>query len=316
MTEAAGAGAAGGGAAAGAAGAGAGAAAGAAAGAGAGAAAPWYGDKIDATTVGFWQNKGIDPADPVAVASKLTEFYRNSERFVGAPPEEMIRIPKANAAEADVKAYWGRIGVPAEAKDYDLSAVKYADGKVLEPSFSDTLREALYQGRVPKDRAGEVAARLVKHQEAGAAAALAEKTAIVTAETAALDKNWGPNKAANLVAAEAALTRLGEAAGLTPEQTKKGWDAISGVGGIGASFAMEMLRVAGTRMTLPGDQQPFIGGGQGGGAQVMSQAAAQAEIQSLKMDSAFRARLLAGDTESTRKWNNLHKVGYPRPQVA
>lgn len=276
-------------------------------------AAPWYGDKIDATTVGFWQNKGIDAADPVAVATKLTHFYRESEKFIGAPPEEMIRVPKANAAEADVKAYWGKIGVPAEAKDYDLSAVKSSSGQPIDQGFADTIRAALLEGRVPKDRAASVAVNLVKYQEGQAAAALADKTAVVNTEKALLDKNWGANAPANMVVAKGALDRLGQAAGLTPEQITKGWDALSIVGGIGASYAMEMLRVAGSRM----GEAPYIGSQPGNGQSVvMSQAQAKAEIDSLKKDTNFGQHLLQGGREERRKWDDLHKVAFPPQRVA
>lgn len=273
----------------------------------------WHEGKIDPVVVGFWKNKGIDDTDPVKVAERLTHFYRESERFIGAPPEEMIRIPKANAAETDVNAYWQRIGVPKESKEYDLSTVKFADGKELDQGFSDTLRAALHEGRVPKDRAAGIASRLIRHMESNDAAEIAEKTAVVNAEKEALDRNWGNNKAANLVVAKAALDRIGQAAGLSAEQIQKGWDALSSVGGIGASYAMEMLRTVGARM----GEAPYIAPNQGGGnSQVMSQAQAKAEIDALKADTAFGQRLMSGGREERRKWDDLHKVAYPRPQVA
>lgn len=275
------------------------------------AAAPWYGDKIDEVTRGFWQNKGIDANDPIAVATKLTEFYRNSEKFIGAPPEEMIRVPKANAPEADIRAYWGRIGVPAEAKDYDLSTVKFADGKELGP-LADVLRTALLDGRVPKDRAAQVAQHIVKHREAEATAALAEKTAVIKTEREALDKNWGPNKPYNEQIAKRALEDLGNAAGLDAGQTKAAWDAISTVGGIGASYAMEMLRTIGARLnTTPAGESLFVAGGAGQSNQVMSQAQAKARIDELKMDRSFYKRLVTDkEVAARREWDDLHKIAF------
>jgi len=269
---------------------------------------PWYGDKIDQVTVGFWQNKGIDPSDPVAVASKLTEFYRNSERFVGAPPEEMIRIPKPNAAESDIRAYWSRIGVPMEAKDYDLSGVKLSDGADLDPAFVDMFRSAAHASRVPKDQATGLMTALIKHMEANDAAELAERTAQVKAEREALDKNWGTNKAYNQAIANRALEDLGKAAGLTPEQTKKAWDALSEVGGVGASYAMEMLRTIGAKL----GEAPFIAGqGQNNNNGVMSKSQALAEIESLKKDRAFYKQLVTDQSaEAKRRWENLHKIAY------
>ena len=276
------------------------------------APAVWHGGKIDAATLGWWQNKGIDPADPVAVATKLTEQYRNAEKLHGVPSNELIRVPKANADQSDINAFWQRVGVPAEAKDYDFSGIKFADGTDLDQGFADTMRGALLQSRTPKEGAPEVVKAIVKFMEGNDAAEAAEVTAKVQAEAAALDKNWGVNKAANLVVAKAALDRIGQAAGLTAEQTQAGWDALSKVAGIGASYAMEMLRVAGAKM----GEDRYIAGGQGGqpGA-AMSREAAKSEIDALKADRDFGRRLLAGGREERRKWDDLHKVAFP-PQAA
>lgn len=273
------------------------------------AAAPWYGDKVDEVTRGFWQNKGLDPNDPVAVANGVTKMYREVERFVGAPPDEMIRIPKPNAAESDIRAYWNRIGVPAEAKDYDLSAVKLTDGGELDRGFVDMFRAAAHSARVPKDQATPMLTALVKHMEANDAAELADKTATVKAEQELLDKNWGTNKTYNMAIAQRALDDMGKAAGLTPEQTKKAWDALSTVGGLGASYAMEMLRMIGAKM----GEAPFVPSqpGQGGNDQVMSKAQALAEIESLKADKGFYKQLVTDKSvEAQRRWQNLHKIAY------
>jgi hypothetical protein len=266
--------------------------------------AAWYEGKVDPATIGFWQNKGLKIDDPVAVAAGLTKHYQEAERFIGAPPDELIRVPKPNAAEADMRSYWGRIGVPAEPKDYDLSTVKSAEGKELEPSYSDSIRAALHAGRVPKQYAADAAKGLVKIRDDERAAKLAEKTAHIQQETEKLDRNWGTRKDINTVIARTALERLGEAAGLTPERRAAAWDALSTLGGIGGADAWEMLRIIGSRM----GEAPYVGSEQLGMGGTMSAAQAAAEIESLKRDEAFRARLLKGDTESKRKWDNLHKV--------
>jgi hypothetical protein len=271
--------------------------------------ASWFEGKVPPETVGFWQNKGLDPNDPVKVAEGLTKFYREVERFVGAPPDEMIRIPKSNAAESDIRAYWNRIGVPAEAKDYDLSSVKTADGKEIDTARADVFRTAALAARVTKERAAPLLAAIIKHDEARDAAALADKTATIKAEREALDKNWGTNKTYNSAVAERALQELGKAAGLTAEQTKAGWDALSTVGGIGASYAMEMLRTFGQRL----GEAPFIAAqpGQGLGNEVMSKAQALSEIESLKSDKAFYKQLVTDKSvEAKRRWENLHKIAF------
>ena len=275
------------------------------------APAPWHGGKIDADTLGWLQNKGYDLNDPAALIMKQTEQYRSAERLISAPPDELVRLPKANAAESDLKTFWQKIGVPNEAKDYDLSTIKRANGTDLDQGFSDAMRAALMSSRTPKERAPEMVKAVVRYMDSQDTAAAADVTAKVQAESATLDKNWGANKQVNLVVAKAALDRLGQAAGLTAEQIQVGWDALSKQAGIGASYAMEMLRVAGSKM----GEAPYITGGLTGTGQAMSREAAKSEIDSLKKDTDFGRRLLAGGREERRKWDDLHKVAFP-PQVA
>lgn len=271
------------------------------------ATALWHEGKIDPVTVGFWRNKGIDDKDPIVVSTKLSEMYRNAEGRLGAPPDELIRQPKPNASESDINAYWQRIGVPAESKDYDLSAVK-RDGKDLDQGYADMLRATLHAGRVHKDQAAGIAAALVKFDEAKDAASLAEKTAHIKNEQEALTRNWGANRTYNAAIAERALQEIGKAAGLTPEQIKQGWDALSTTGGIGASYAMEMLRTIGAKM----GEATFIPSqpGQSGENKIMSRDQAKAEIESLKKDRSFYEQIKKGSTEARRRWDDLHKIAF------
>ena len=136
---------------------------------------------------------------------------------------------------------------------------------------------------------------------------VAETTAKVAAERDALKNSWGRNAEANMFVARQALNRLAGAAGMTADQAGKAWDALSTVGGIGAAAALEMLRVAGSTM---GEDRVVAGGGPAGGNQPMTREAAVAEINSLKTDKDFGARLLKGSTEDRRRWDALHKIAY------
>lgn len=272
------------------------------------ASAPWYGDKVDEVTRGFWQNKGLDPSDPVNVATGLTKFYREFESWRGVPPEELVRMPKPNAAEADIKAYLTKIGVPTEAKEYDLSTVKYSDGRELDAGFTETFRAAALAARVPKDQASGMLAAMVKHMEDGDKAVLTERSARVREQQEALDKNWGTNKNYNTEVAKRMLLRLGQEAGLTPQQAQQGWDAISAGNHIGGAYAMEML----LNYAKKTGEATFISSQPGNNTNsVMSSAQAQAEIDSLKKDRGFYDKLMKKDSEATRRWTDLHKLANP-----
>lgn len=289
------------------------AAAGAAGAAGAAASStPWH-QGIPDEVRGWGQNKGWLVDDPKEAFSKAVNAHREAQRFIGAPPEQLLRIPQPNAESSEVTQFLERIGVPKESKDYDLSGVKFSDGAELDPAFVDMIRGSMHRNRVPKDYASNVVKDIVKFMEDGDKADLADRTAAIQEQTAALDRDWGTQKAAYLVVAKSAMDALGKAANLTPDQIKAGWDAISEVGGIGSSYAMKMLFEAGRRM----GEAPFITGGQGGGGPgLLSRDAARAEIEALKTDKEFGKRLIAGGRDERKRWDDLHAVAFPRGAAA
>lgn len=270
---------------------------------------PWYEGKVAPEVVGVWQAKGFDINDQVKLTTSLTKSYQEAQSKLGVPAEELLRMPKPNAPEADIKAFLGRLGVPAEAKEYDLSTVKFTDGTELDPGFADTMRAALLEARVPKDRAGGVVASVVKFMEGVETADKADTTAKLSEEMTALKSNWGTRYDLNMQLAKTTLETLGAKVGMTPEDTKAAWDALGTVGGINASKSLQMLLHIATRM----GEAPFVGGGNGSADPAMlSQDSAKAEIAMLKKDTGFRKKLFDKDTESTKRWTNLHKIAYPR----
>lgn len=266
----------------------------------------WH-EGIDSSLLGHAQNKGWKYDNPKDAFAAAVNAHREAERKLGAPADELLRLPRANAAEADLKAFYGRLGVPMEAKEYDLSAVKFTDGRDLDANFADTIRGSLHRAHVAKDRAADVVKDIVKFMESSDASEAAETTAKIAAEKDALKNSWGRNAEANMFVARTALSRLAGAAGLNADQAGRAWDALSTVGGIGAASAMEMLRVIGAQM---GEDRFVASSGPGGNNMPMTREAAAAEIDSLKRDAAFRERLLKGSTDDRRRWDALHKIAY------
>lgn len=281
--------------------------AGAGVGANGSAGTPWHAS-FDQGLKDFWAVKKYDIADPVKLTEALTRGYQNAVKMIGVPEDQLLRVPQANADTSDINAYWNKIGVPKEAKDYDFSEVKTSDGAELDPAFLDRMRASFHANRVTKENAAKIVKDVIAHLEENDRTEAAELTATLQAQQEQLKRNWGNNAPANMVVAKGALDSLGRAAGLTPEQINAGWDALTKVGGIGASYAMEMLRVAGARM----GEHAFITPptGSGGDPAIMSRESAMAEINSLKTDRDFYNRLIAGNSEAKRKWENLHKVAF------
>lgn len=260
--------------------------------AGAGGEKPWY-EPLDAETKGYVQNRGWDKKTPIEAFAEAAKAHREAEKFVGAPANEMLRLPKdPNAPEW--KGVWERLGKPPEAKDYDFATVKRTGDKPLDQPLSDTLRQAAFNANLSKDAATRVAAEFTKYLDGMETARVADVTDKLSAEKALLKKNWGNNEAANTVIAQAAAKALG----VDPE----GVAALEKV--IGYSKVMEMFRNIGTKI----GEDRFITSPGGNGNNVMTRDQAVSEKADLMKDQAWAKRYLAGGLEEKRKMESLNRI--------
>lgn len=274
----------------GAAGGGAAAAAAGASGAAAAAATAWH-TGIDADTVGFWQNKGFKVDDPKELASTLTKSYRELERHIGAPPDQILRMPKKDAPVDEIKAFRERLGMPKEAKDYDFTTIKGADGNPISASLDGSLRAAAHKAGLAKEAATEIAAAVQRQLDADRAQEKTLKEGKLAEERAKLDADWGTNKDFNRLKAMEGARRLGispEAVDLLEQQ-------------IGYSAVMNAMRKIG----IGTSEDNFIERGDGSGGTPTTAAGAQSRLNELKADKAWSAKLMAKDTATIREWQTL-----------
>ena len=248
---------------------------------------------LDADTRGYLQNKGLDKKTPIEALVEVSKFHREAEKFVGAPANELLRLPKdPNAPEW--QGVYQRLGKPKEATEYDFASVKRQGDKPIDPALTETLRQAAFDGNLSKDAAARLAASVVKHLDHVDASAAAEKAANVAVEKKALADNWGPNAAANMVVAQGAVKALG----VTPEAVI----ALESVAGY--AKVMEMFRLIGSKI----GEDKFVGGGGGGGGNVMTKEAAQAEKTSLMADKAWVTRYLNGGRDEKKQMDSLDRI--------
>jgi hypothetical protein len=265
--------------------------------------APWH-QGLGADIVGKAQQKGWDITDPQKAFAAATQAYMGAEKLVGHPPERMARIPEVSAQPAELDAFWQRLGMPKEAKEYDLSAVKF-DGEALDEAFVDVLRAAFHSNRVPKEAAAPIAQAVAKFMEDADKTEATTLQTRVTEQIEALKKSWGHNYDVNMTVAKLGFTRLAAAAGLDEKTAKEAVDAISQLSGLGAANVMKIFQVAGSRM---GEGSFITMPKPGGGELPMTREAAASEIETLKQDTGFRQKLLAGDVASRQRWDSLHQI--------
>lgn len=263
----------------------------AAATAAANAAKPWY-DGADAETVGYLQNRGWDKTDAKTAAFEASKAHRAAEKLIGAPADQLLRVPK-DAGDAEGWAKFNeRMGIITDPAKLDFSAVKFADGAALDDGFVADLKAAIPALKLTKDGATEFAKFIVKQIEKSEATDAAEYNGKLAAERDALKVNWGANANVNKVVAENAAQKLG----VKSEELS----ALEKV--VGYSRVMEMFRNIGVRM----GEDKFVTGNQAGGSMSVEQATAT--LAERENDSAWVTKLMAGDAATKQEFQNLTRV--------
>lgn len=280
---------------------GAGAQAAAAAGAGNGgaaaaaAAAPWH-QGLDAETIGLLQNRGVKLDDPKEAVGNLGKAYREATSKLGVPPDQLIRLPRADAPEAEIKSFWQRLGAPADAKEYDFGEVKYADGEALDAGDAETLRALFSRVNLPKSVAHEIVKGIIKMADDDESRETTSRATAAETEKAALQKEWGGTAErydANLFIAKQGAKALG----LTPEQV----NALESVTGY-AAIMKAMHRVG-----VLNKEDRFVAGGNGSNG-LMSREQASARKTELMADKAWTERYMKGDTQARGEMLNLNRI--------
>lgn len=255
--------------------------------------APWF-QGADPETVGYFQNRGLDKKTAAEAAIAAAKAHREAEKFVGAPADQLLRVPKDAADAAGWDAVWSKLGVPKDAKAYDFSSVKRADGQAADPAFQEKMREWALSNKLTPNAALSLAQEFVKFQDGTAAGQSAELTAKLALEKDTLAKNWGTNFEANkFVASQAA-----KALGIDPETV------VALEKTVGYAKVMEMFRTIGTKI----GEDKFVLGGQQAGNGIMSRDQAMARKSELKNDKAFVSRFLAGDREAVAQMGALDRL--------
>ncbi len=260
--------------------------------------------------LGHANNKGWKLDDPKIAFEFAAKAHREAQSKLGVPAEELVRLPKANAAPEDIKAFRQRLGVPKEAKEYDLAGLKL-NGADLPEAFSTALRNGLLEAGVSKDSAQTAIKPILKHLEDVKLEETATMTAKVAKEMDDLNRSWGSNKDKNEFIAKSFLSKLAVASGLSAQEATAAWDALSKVGGVGAAAAMKMLLEGGIRT----GEDRYVGGGAGGGTNMpLSAEGAKARIKAIlgegnnPGDVEFKKKLQAGNVATQEEWHGLHLI--------
>lgn len=254
---------------------------------------PWYKGKVDDRTIGHWQNRfAAKMNDPAELALAVTQSYLEAERFIGAPPNQIVRLPQDPKDEAGWKAVWSKLGAPGDAKDYALTG---PDGKPLPADVDALLRDTASKTNMTKDAASAMASAVAKHLESSQVQSAANKQAALQQEHEALQKNWGANVEANKLLAKLTAQKLGvgEAEVVALEQA------------VGYAKVMEMFRSLGQRM---GEDKFITNNGSGVNNGIMSVQQAVARRSELMADKAWVDRYFQNDAQCVREMSAVNTI--------
>lgn len=262
-------------------------------------AAPWYQGVagVDNEIVGHWTNQGWHNKKPEEVALEATKAWKAAEKFVGVPADQIIRIPKEVSDEAGWNGVWTRLGKPADAKGYDFTAIKRADGSNLDVDTEAFIRDQSFKLHLTKDAATAYANEWIKREDGAKARTAADTSAKLIEEKAALAKNWGPNFEANKFVAGRAAAALG----IDPETVT----ALESQ--VGYAKVMEMFRAIGARI---GEDKFVMSDSRDGNRNQgpMSRDQAIARLSDLKKDAIYVKSYMDGDTAKAREMEALHRI--------
>lgn len=253
------------------------------------AAFDWASQGLDADTLGFVSTKGFKgPGD-------VLSSYRNMEKLLGVPAENVIKLPKDANDKAGWDAVWGRLGRPAKAEDYKLPIPQGEDG-----AFAKETAQWFFDAGVPAPMAQAVTEKFNAYMNGLQAKELETYNAKIEAESAELKKEWaGDLYAKNLALAKQAAVSLGVTNEMfaTLEKT------------VGYTPVLKMFQKLGAMFGDPA----FDAGGEasGFGEGGMTPEQAQNQIKELRADPGFVKKYLAGDAESRSRMNKLHQIAYP-----
>lgn len=230
----------------------------------------------DEATRGWLKAKGVK--DPATLASS----YRELEKFVGVPKEQLLKLPE-NLDSPEAEAIFRRLGKPAKAEDYKL------DGEMKD--FAEQFHKANLS---TKQAEALVKAYTERATNQAKAAQEAAQTALNN-EVEALKKTWGNAHDQKMQLAAHAAQKFGLGA--------EGLSAIQKA--MGYTKGAEFLATLGEKM----GEAKFIQGN--GGSTKLDTDTAKSKISEKMADPAFMKRYASGDKAAIAEMMRLGEDAYP-----
>ncbi len=220
----------------------------------------------------------------------LADSYRNLEKLTGAPPEQIIKLPKEGDTEA-WNSVWGRLGRPDSPDGYQLPV---PEGMPAE--FAQKASSKFHELGIPAKQAQALAEWWNQENAAVAQAQAQAKEQQAELDLQKLKQEWGQTYDAEVEKGRRAVRQFG----LDTEQLEK----IEGA--MGTAALLKLFSKIGNGL----GEATFESGTGGSGSFGMSKDAAVAKIAELKGSQDWTAKYLSGDKAALNEMNRLMQLAY------
>lgn len=224
----------------------------------------------------------------------------NMEKLLGE--DNVIKAPIKGETTGFFKDNAEALGVPAEAKDYQLPDLKLPEGVTLDEAAVEKWKTFAHEKQIPQDLFNDFASAMVQDRLAVIEGRMAASGEAEEKTRAELRKEWrGPDFDRNMDLAKAAADSLAQA-GVVDALGVDG-DALDAK--LGSVPLLKLFAWLGGQMDEGGIQ---LGEGVTFGAGASD---AKVKIDQLKGDPDFRKRLTdkraPGHKEAKKQWEDLHR---------
>jgi len=253
---------------------------------------PSWTDGLGEDAQGYVENKGWDGAE------QMLDSYRNLEKSMGAPADQILHLPKEDADAEEWGAVYNRLGRPEEASGYEFSGPEVPEGGIdLTPDLANWAHEAGLSKKQAQSIYEKYNGRLAEvNQEFQT-----QRAEQASSDEQALRKEWGTAWEENI----AAGTRFRQRFNLD-DGTMDKLESALGLRGL-LELSAEIGRGLGEHR-MPGDTEQDSGAGTTFG---MTPAAAKAKIGDLTLDEKFMAQYIEGHPEAVARMTRLHSLAHP-----
>jgi hypothetical protein len=221
----------------------------------------------------------------------LADSYRNLEKLTGAPPEQIIKLPKEGDAEA-WNSVWGRLGRPDTPDGYQLPV---PEG--MPPEFAQKAGAKFHELGIPAKQAQALAEWWNQENATVAQAQSLAKEQQAELDLQKLKQEWGQTYDAEVEKGRRAVRQFG----LDTEQLEK----IEGA--MGTAALLKLFSKIGNGLGEATFESGTGGGNTGFG---LSKEAAVAKIAELKGSQEWTAKYLSGDKAALGEMNRLMQLAY------